>query len=151
MTVTIDQQVTFNRIADLLTSAFEGGSNYWIDSIVRHDPERFDFAAYPDLGRERGMPPQTYLCDVPLNAGGSIDFILNESFDADGTVKYTLDLERIKRGLQTFLKGEGFGTEKDGTVRRVPRHAASFLSESEDAETGDVFLQICLFGEVVFG
>ena len=33
----------------------------------------------------------------------------------------------------------------------TPRHLADFMSESDDASTGDVFLQLCIFGSVVYG
>lgn len=32
-----------------------------------------------------------------------------------------------------------------------PRHMADFISGNDDATTGDVFLQLCLFGEVIYG
>jgi hypothetical protein len=31
------------------------------------------------------------------------------------------------------------------------RHFAAWLSENDDAETADVFLQLCVFGEVIYG
>jgi hypothetical protein len=33
----------------------------------------------------------------------------------------------------------------------APRHFADVLNENDDAGTGDVFLQCCLFGEIIFG
>jgi len=42
----------------------------------------------------------------------------------------------------------------DGLLRmanQYPKHYANFLAEDEDAETGDVFLQLALMGEIVFG
>ena len=32
-----------------------------------------------------------------------------------------------------------------------PRHFADFLAGNEDATTGDVLLQLAVFGELVFG
>lgn len=34
---------------------------------------------------------------------------------------------------------------------KYPRHWADVLAENDDATTGDVFLQCCLFGECIFG
>jgi hypothetical protein len=34
---------------------------------------------------------------------------------------------------------------------KYPRHMADILSGNDDATTGDVFLQLCLFGELVYG
>jgi hypothetical protein len=36
-------------------------------------------------------------------------------------------------------------------VEKYPRHYADFKDGDEDASTGDVFLQCCIFGEVVYG
>ena len=34
---------------------------------------------------------------------------------------------------------------------KFPRHFANILNENDDAETGDVFLQCCLWGDIVYG
>ena len=34
---------------------------------------------------------------------------------------------------------------------KYPRHFARFVTEDEDAETGDVFIQCCVFGEIRYG
>jgi hypothetical protein len=31
------------------------------------------------------------------------------------------------------------------------KHFSDFIEENDDADTADTFLQLCLFGEVVFG
>jgi len=36
-------------------------------------------------------------------------------------------------------------------AKKEPRHFADFLKEDYDETTGDVFLQCCLFGEVIYG
>ena len=36
-------------------------------------------------------------------------------------------------------------------AQKEPRHFADMLSESDDATTADVFLQLCVFGEVIYG
>jgi len=36
-------------------------------------------------------------------------------------------------------------------AEKYPRHFHNFLEENDDAETGDVFIQCCLFGEIVYG
>lgn len=44
----------------------------------------------------------------------------------------------IERGVQLF-------------VAKEVRHYANFISDQWDAETADVFLQLCTFGEVIYG
>jgi hypothetical protein len=36
-------------------------------------------------------------------------------------------------------------------AEKEPRHFGDFMGENDDATTSDVFLQLCLFGEVVYG
>jgi len=34
---------------------------------------------------------------------------------------------------------------------KYPKHFSDFLAENEDATTGDVFVQCCIFGELIYG
>jgi hypothetical protein len=36
-------------------------------------------------------------------------------------------------------------------AREAPQHFADFLNENDDADTGDVFVQCCLLGEIRYG
>lgn len=36
-------------------------------------------------------------------------------------------------------------------AEKWPRHFGNFISENEDAETGDVFIQLALLGDIVYG
>lgn len=51
---------------------------------------------------------------------------------------YFLDLKSVKRGLTVMAKKESI-------------HYADFIKGDYDQTTGDVFLQCCLFGEVIYG
>ena len=68
------------------------------------------------------------------------DFSLIKITDSEPTeIKYCkLNLGKIKKGLTVMAKKE-------------PKHFADFVSEDYDAVTGDVFLQCCLFGKVLYG
>jgi hypothetical protein len=48
-----------------------------------------------------------------------------------------LDMAAIKNGLKVMAE-------------KYPHHWQDFVSENDDAITGDVFLQCCLFGEIVY-
>jgi hypothetical protein len=73
-----------------------------------------------------------YRQDVPFVEGGWLDVR-----DDDGG-KHRVDREAIVKGLKTLAE-------------KYPKHFADFLSENDDAETGDVFLQCICFGEVIYG
>jgi len=51
---------------------------------------------------------------------------------------HILNLKKIKKGLTIMAK-------------KYPKHFADFLKEDYDNGTGDVFLQCCLFGEIIYG
>lgn len=135
ISVTIKKEITLDSISCLICSAFEGGSNYWyeIDQFVK--PETFTFLS--DEGDcDEGESPQVFKhIDYPLNKGGAV--IVSVPEDEDGKT-YTLDLQSIEKGLKIMAD-------------KYPAHFNDFLNENDDACTGDVFLQCCLFDEVIFG
>ena len=124
LAVTLNIAVPAERINDMLCSALEGGSVYW---AVRCSVLNDDYKG------------QEYAHQVPM-AGGTV-FVFYDP-DENGHLphleKATLDRASIDKGMavfQTVAKG---------------RHLVDLLNENDDAETGDVFLQCCLFGEVVY-
>lgn len=58
--------------------------------------------------------------------------------EADKPTIYTLDLKAIKRGLEVMAE-------------KFPTHFADVLTENDDDNTGDVFLQCALLGNVIYG
>jgi hypothetical protein len=75
--------------------------------------------------------------DYPLNVGGSLTISSNDEDDKEHHGKI-LNISTIKIGLQVMAV-------------KYPRHWQDFIQENADACTADVFLQCCLFGEVIFG
>lgn len=86
--------------------------------------------------RTETHPPEGVKADryeAPFFEGGYVIVV-----DRETNTRYRLDLERIQKGIIAMRD-------------KAPRHFANILSENDDAETGDVFLQCCLFGEIVYG
>jgi hypothetical protein len=134
--IVLTLDIPLERVADLLCSAFEGGSNYWyrIEDYKppAGDPKRWAFRF--DEHRVEVFPH----VDYPLNSGGSLLVSdAAEMGEAQMTVK-GLNLLSITEGLKVM-------------ARDYARHFADFMAEKDDACTGDVFLQCCLFGKVVYG
>ena len=125
----IELNFTDKQIADLLCSAIEGGSSYWC-SIGRVVDGKRDVDPYGDDGRSGTV----YIAAFSTN--GYVEIIDNEA--DEGKAAYILDRAVLERGLQVMAK-------------KAPRHFGDFISEHDDGDTGDVFLQCCLFGEVVYG
>jgi|SRR6185369_4028355 len=138
-TLSVSQSFDVERIRGLLCSAFEGGSNYWYRIEKANFPEGRSAADYKEGGDgQDGKWYWHWSQLVPTHEGGSL--IVTNSFgdEIGGKKQWTLDLDAIKRGLQIMAE-------------KYPRHYGNFIAENDDADTGDVFLQCCLFGELVYG
>lgn len=61
-----------------------------------------------------------------------------KNIEEDGKPTYLLTKEKIQKGLELFVEKE-------------PRHFSDFQSGNDDAVTADVFLQMCVLGEVIYG
>lgn len=131
VTVTTQLDIPKQRISDMLCTAFEGGSNYWMH-----------------IGREvapscnvwwKGNNDVEYThLYYPLNLGGSVEIVEDCGDDEDDPKTHVLDLAAIHRGITLMAV-------------KYPSHWDDFMSESDDADTADVFLQLCVLGEVVYG
>ena len=130
--VTQTISITDQRISDLLCSAFEGGSNYWYRIKSFNKPE-----GAPELQPREGNDQVYRHLDYPLTEGYSLT--IEDKEDPPTELKNAiLNRESLAKGLQVMSD-------------KYPKHFADFVAENDDADTGDVFLQCCCFGEVIFG
>jgi hypothetical protein len=115
-------EIPDQRVADLIVTGMEG--NAWFDIKKVHRPEGFEKAYYNE---------------VPLLAGGSV-VITDYSVEEEGEkpVNYVLNRETLEKGLKLLA------------AYQQPRHWKNFIEENEDQETGDVFIQLCCFGDVLY-
>ena len=119
------RNLTVAQKSNLLCSAFEGGSNYWY-FIERMNP--------PNTPRSATGEDTIFKhIDYPLT-GGSLVIKAQELDDTERV----LDAAAIKRGVKVMQE-------------QYPQQYADVLTENDDASTGDLFLQCCLFGKAVFG
>jgi hypothetical protein len=113
--------ITWEKITDQIVSALEGGSNYWLQCFE------------PQSGRERATESPWY-SDQKVWSG---DFLINcQAWEDDEN--YPLSPQKISEGLSWLAANH-------------PHRIAEIVTETGDAETGDVFLQACLFGDIVYG
>ena len=130
MRVQIPVTVADTRIADLLEAAVCG---YWADEFTA----RFDSGA---------AEAENYMLDeyadwigaaLTLHSKALVDLQYEMTTGIAGKCsRYVLDRAKIAVGLALLAD---------------TAHWVDFMDENEDGTTGDVFLQMCLFGEVVFG
>jgi hypothetical protein len=138
-------RVNSEAVRELLCLAFEGGSNYWYRDLEKGRAATDAVAKgvafqSPSIDRvsivQHTEDDWTWAYTLPT-CGGSVMLTSSE----DERDVYTLDDKAIKRGLEAMavkfparLQGHFFQTDYDS-----------------DAEDGDVFLQCCLFGDVIYG
>jgi len=119
----IEIEISEQRLADMLCSGMEGGINYWAKIISYVAPTDLKFKIYP---------PEVFRhVDYPMS-GGCVTLQTEEG------ESYMLTKPKLLAGLETMSKV-------------APKHFANWLAERDDAETGDVFIQCCLFGKVIYG
>ena len=132
--VQVTNNVSIHEIADLLCGAFEGGSNYWYLIEEKIKPLNLDNSEEGQNTWDTCFPHMDY----PINEGGALIISdINEEDDEDRE-KWTLDLNAIKEGIQLMATD-------------YPVRFNEFITGNYDAETSDVFLQLCLFKDVIFG
>jgi hypothetical protein len=132
---TLTVKLTDSEMRGLLCSALEGGSNYWY-TIERHRLAKgVTYADFREGGRfvepEYWHPAQL----IPFHEGCATVYTAADDPDRR---KYILDRKAMQRGTQIMAE-------------KYPQHLADVLSENSDADTGDVWLQCCLFGELIYG
>ena len=147
MKIVTEVEITDQRVSDILCDAFEGGSNYWIAQIAYlykgklYEESKKLRAEIKKLGNfplpieEMEYPPYIWLS---LIVGGEV---LITAQDQENPVRadknYSLNAGTLRAGMTTM-------------AQKYPKHFADIINENDDAVTGDVFLQCCLFGEIIF-
>jgi len=136
-------EVDRQRIADVVCSGFEGGIGYWA-TITGYVPPPKDADLYVgrEDDRERGLFKHI---DYPMcEEGGGV--VLGDAendgkgFDltANGGGRVTLTYAGIVKGLGLM-------------ATKHPRHFSNLVADDGDAETGDVLIQLAVFGDIVYG
>jgi hypothetical protein len=121
MSATVTTTVSDERIKDLLCSAFEGGINYWVGHV--------DITNRP--------PKAEYYHESPVY-GGELTLHVEESETVPGKEIVKLNRAALEKGLQIMQE-------------KYPQHWADFIKENDDAITADVFVQCCVFGDIIYG
>ena len=123
ITLNMPVTVTSENISGLLCCAFEGGSNYWFGDL--------HVAKYPE--GTSAVDYKWWHLEIPLVKGGALGLE-----DVEEGKQHKLTLAKIKKGLRIMAD-------------KYPWHWQNFRSDNADADTGDAFLQCCIFGDVIYG
>lgn len=137
--VTVALKLPYSRIADLICTGLEGGQPY----------ATFSYNGYVNKESTkfwRGKRWEEFYAHInPALTKGSYVLLLDHYNVDDNREDRSVKVKRYKLGLPQIRKGLQIMASK------YPHQFGLFMNEGEDAITGDVFLQCCLLGEVVYG
>ncbi len=122
--IKITFEVSEQTVADTLTSGLEGGTNYWAAIAGYVEPKTVRF---------KSDPKKVYRhIDYPMNDGAVV------LQDCETGKKYKLTRKKLERAV-------GLMAEK------YVQAFSDMVSESGDATTGDILVQLAIFGDVIYG
>lgn len=126
-------QLSDDRRVDMLTGAMEGGSNYWY--FLGEDAESVLEKYIFDLANVRKQRPFVDLIWEAIRAGASIP--IRDAEDQE-TVLGHISMESIEEGERLMYEQQA-------------SHFGDILSECDDANTADVWLQYVVLKDLVYG
>lgn len=121
--ITIRHYYDVEDIKGLLDSASRG-SSYWCENDLAYESETNKAISGKPSSTIKGHMEHSKVTETEHESGAPI--------------VHFLDLNKIKKGLRRMIKEQ-------------PEHYANFIGGNSDQETGDVFLQLCLLGEIKYG
>lgn len=134
LTINAPMVITNDQIAGLLCTAIEGGYHrYWGNVEVAYKPTQEEINDKEKYGDWAGYPQ--YLVS---HRNFKLRVISEWWYEPELPKTTILKLSTLKKGLKVMSE-------------KYPKHFKDFLIENCDAITGDVFLQCCVEGEVIYG
>lgn len=118
-----------HRIADVITAGVEGGISYWATGFLLNEPS----------GLDSGDGDPWYAKGV---------FYARDSFK----IEVRQAEEHVAgAGLKLFITKPDIQQALQIMADKYPWHWENIVKENEDAETGDVLIQLAAFKEIVYG
>ncbi len=147
----VDVEVSDRILRDTVCSAFEGGSNYWYwveDTILPAGTVEADFREggkfqtpgdyYPSVEIIPTVPGGALVITAAPDGASPMDDEEPRDVREDDMLPAILNREALLRGAAIMAE-------------KHPRHFGNMMGDNGDAETGDVLLQLALYGELIFG
>ena len=144
MKVTIEQEVSAQRIADVLVTAFEGGSNYWYASEgFKKNLKASEAISKGDDNYESGVPWWGLLANRIQDESINLPIYDIESVCSwDDASNWDLLGRITTASISMAIKI---------MAEQYPIHFSDMMNDKYDGDTADVFLQLCTMQDVVFG
>lgn len=125
-TFTASTTVSAKKIADQVITAVEGGIGYWC-------------VGFHLVSSEHTPQEKPWYADPKLYEGAfDIRVTLDDEHTTGEGVEYHLTPEKVQAGLDWLAKS---------SLGRI----SEIINDEGDADTADVFIQACLFQEIIYG
>ena len=127
ITITTTVEISHSKVADLIITAVEGGSNYWCKAIkVGTQPTSTEV----NMNGSEGKPHRIYDC---IFNGGTLVFVPDD-----------YDEPCLQLNLNTAQNALEILNKKFNDV------FTNITSDNYDASDADAFIQCAIFGDVIF-
>lgn len=130
--VKMTRKITHQELEDMLTTAFEGGSNYWCSNIRV-------------TKKNKAIPEQQFLAE-DIASGHVLEIEVTDAESED----HDYGIPEEKAGKHIVTRDQliaAFQLMAD----KQPLHFQDFADDNSDATTGDVWFQLAVFGDVIYG
>ena len=125
--------LTHEGLSNLLSTALFG--SYWADITIKR-------SEYHLAEEYKNECLEDKWAAILINGGTLVVYdeyeMDSELNDGEEPTKHYLTLKDVRKGLRLMKK-------------EYPHHYADLVEENDDAITGDVWLQLAVFGEVIYG
>ena len=122
--IPMNLDVSDDDLDNILVTAFEGGSNYWIDKIEMKEFSGHEFASHV------------------VSKGGDVWIYTDDS------PRYFINKERLLKGISKWFAEYYYPRH---IVKHSLEMPSSFSDIDFDAGDTDIIIQLAIFNEVIYG
>lgn len=137
LSVPMTVEVPWDAVTNAIVGALEGGYSPWMHAFrPTNEPISIGLA-----DAARGGENTVWYNDPAFWIGGgtaAMEYDRAEDGEGDGKGRMTIGQSDLKRGIELM-------------AQKAPRHFADLVGENDDAITHDVFMQMIVFGEIIYG
>lgn len=132
----IEIEMPMERIVNCIVGFIENGYSPWANRFVHDDKPETITAINETVGDKTIW----YAREGFWEKGGSAMLTYDRATDDEGTFggSMSISMTDFERGLKAM-------------AQHAPRHMADLVNENDDAVTHDVFMQMVVFGEIIYG
>ncbi len=136
LSVPMTVEVPWDVVTNAIVGALEGGYSPWMHAFLPSESPDSQQALHNV--REEFEGPWYAEESYWQRGTASLQYDLADEDEGEGNGSMTIGKDEIVKGLATM-------------AQKAPRHFADLIGENDDAITHDVFMQMIVFGEIIYG